>query len=133
MSLKLSSNANECKPLVGGRARGPRLAARQPSKAVQAAPIKPKLKVPGTKRLNPKGDGFLSSFAFNFNFRRYILGNQMQRWSNDRWSSTKHRVTNPPAGAGGRGLHSFTSQLNLSAIYGMGGARRGCVAHIKGV
>jgi hypothetical protein len=33
----------------------------------------------------------------------------------------------------GRGLHSFTSQLTLSAIYGIGGARRGCVACIKGV
>jgi hypothetical protein len=26
---------------------------------------------------------------------------------------------------GGRGLHSFTSQLNLSACYGIGVARRG--------
>jgi hypothetical protein len=33
----------------------------------------------------------------------------------------------------GRGLHSFTSQLNVSAVYGIGGARRGCVAHLKGV
>jgi len=33
----------------------------------------------------------------------------------------------------GRGLHSLTSQLNLSAFYGMGAARRGCVAHVKGV
>ena len=33
----------------------------------------------------------------------------------------------------GRGLHSFTSQLNLSAFYGIGGARRGCVARAKGV
>ena len=33
----------------------------------------------------------------------------------------------------GRGLHSFTSKLNLSAFYGIGGARRGCVAHVKGV
>jgi len=32
-----------------------------------------------------------------------------------------------------RGLHSLTSQLNLSAFYGMGGARRGCIARIKGV
>jgi hypothetical protein len=32
-----------------------------------------------------------------------------------------------------RGLHSLTSQLNLSALYGIGGARRGCVAHVKGV
>jgi hypothetical protein len=33
----------------------------------------------------------------------------------------------------GRGLHSFTSQLNLSALYGIGGARKGCVAHVEGV
>jgi hypothetical protein len=36
--------------------------------------------------------------------------------------------------AGGyRGLHSSTFQLNLSALYGIGGARRDCVAHIKRV
>jgi hypothetical protein len=34
---------------------------------------------------------------------------------------------------GGRGLHSSTFQLNLSALYGIGDARRGCVAHVKGV
>ena len=33
----------------------------------------------------------------------------------------------------GRGLHSFTSQLNLSAFYGTGDARKGSVAHNKGV
>jgi len=33
----------------------------------------------------------------------------------------------------GRGLHSPTFQLNLSALYGIGGARRGCVAHAQGV
>jgi hypothetical protein len=33
----------------------------------------------------------------------------------------------------GRGLHSSTSQLNLSAFYGRGGARRGCVARVRGV
>jgi hypothetical protein len=33
----------------------------------------------------------------------------------------------------GRGLHSFTSQLNLGAVYGIGVAHRGCVAHVKGV
>jgi len=32
-----------------------------------------------------------------------------------------------------RGLHSFTSQLNLSAFYGIGGACRGWVAHVKGM
>ena len=33
----------------------------------------------------------------------------------------------------GRGLHSFTSQLNLSAFYGIGGSRKDCVARVKGV
>jgi hypothetical protein len=33
----------------------------------------------------------------------------------------------------GRGLHSFTSQVNLCAFYGIGGAHRGCVARVKGV
>ena len=32
----------------------------------------------------------------------------------------------------GRGLHSSTSQLNMSALYGIGGARRGCVACVTG-
>ena len=31
------------------------------------------------------------------------------------------------------GLHSSTSQLNLSAFCGIGGARRGYVARFKGV
>jgi len=35
-------------------------------------------------------------------------------------------------GAAGRGFHSLTSQLNFSALYGVGGARRGCAAHFKG-
>jgi len=38
-----------------------------------------------------------------------------------------------PASARGRGLHSFTSQLNLSALYGIGGAHRSCVARVKRV
>ena len=40
---------------------------------MQVDPIRPKLKVPGTKRLKLKYDNLLSSFAFNFNLRRYIL------------------------------------------------------------
>jgi hypothetical protein len=32
-----------------------------------------------------------------------------------------------------RGLHSSTFQLNLSPFYGIGGARRGCVARVKGL
>jgi hypothetical protein len=31
------------------------------------------------------------------------------------------------------GLHTLTSQLNLSAFYGIGGARGGRVARVKGV
>ena len=31
----------------------------------------------------------------------------------------------------GWGLHSFTSQLNVSAFHGIRGARRGWVAHVK--
>ena len=32
----------------------------------------------------------------------------------------------------GRALHSSTFRLNLSAFYGIGGARRGYVARVKG-
>jgi len=35
--------------------------------------------------------------------------------------------------AEGRGLHSSTFRLSLSAFCGVGGARRGCVARVKGV
>jgi hypothetical protein len=38
---------------------------------VQVDPIKPELKPPGTERLTLKCDKLLSSFAFNFNLRRY--------------------------------------------------------------
>jgi len=33
----------------------------------------------------------------------------------------------------GKGLHLSTFHLNLSALYGIGGAHRGCVARVKGV
>ena len=36
-------------------------------------------------------------------------------------------------GPGARGLHSSTFQLNLSALFEIGGARKGCVARVKGV
>ena len=44
---------------------------------------------------------------------------------------TPHMQTMAP----GRDLrvHLFTSQLNTSTFYGIGDARRGCVAHVKGV
>ena len=39
---------------------------------MQLDPIKPTLKPPGSKRLNLKCADLVSSFAFNFNLRRYI-------------------------------------------------------------
>ena len=67
---------------------------------MQVDPIKPKLKPPGTKRLKLNCDIVLSTPAFKFNLRRYIVVegtlNVFQK--------------NEP----GRGLHSFPFQLNLS-------------------
>jgi hypothetical protein len=40
---------------------------------VQADPIKPRLKPPGTKRLKLKCDTLLSTSAFKFNLRCYIM------------------------------------------------------------
>ena len=42
---------------------------------MQVDPIKPKMNAPGTKRLKLKSDEPLSSFAFEFNLRRYIQAN----------------------------------------------------------
>jgi hypothetical protein len=36
--------------------------------------MKPKLKLPGTKRLKLECDGLLSDFGFKFNLRRYTKG-----------------------------------------------------------
>ena len=41
---------------------------------MQLDPIKPTLKAPGTERLKLIYDELLSSFAFNFNLRRYSQG-----------------------------------------------------------
>ena len=69
-----------------------------PGRAVQVDPIKPTLKAPGTKRLKVTHDKLLSSFAFNFNLRRYTPATTT--------SST------PPASlswtARGRPLHSYS-------------------------
>ena len=40
-------------------------------RVVQAEPIKPTLKAPGTERLKLKCDELLSNFTFKFNLRRY--------------------------------------------------------------
>jgi len=66
---------DECKPRHAGAAAAPAAASHrrshQPGKAVQVDPPKSTLKAPGTGRLTLKYDKLLSSFAFNFNLRRY--------------------------------------------------------------
>jgi len=48
---------------------------------VQVDPIKPKLKLPVTRRFKPKCDGHLSNFAFNFNLRRHVKDSGFDRFA----------------------------------------------------
>jgi hypothetical protein len=106
---------------------------------------KPELKA----RLKLKCDRPLSNFASNFNLRRYAVvrhglhaycnvagqgeegGAAATVWSVDaarvcRVKAAKLLDTAPAVGGGGgRGLHSSTSRLNVSAFCGTGGALRG--------
>jgi hypothetical protein len=59
-------------------------------------------------------DEQLSNFAFKFNFRRY---------TKEGYYIGREVAAGDPEH--GRGLHSFTFQLNVSASYGIGGAFRG--------
>jgi hypothetical protein len=52
---------------------------------VQVDPIKPKLKLPGSKHLKLKYDKPLSNFAFTFNLRRYSMATQVGRRGDERW------------------------------------------------
>ena len=79
---------------------------------MQVDPIKPKLKPPETTHLKLKCGMLLSTFAFKFNLRRYIK---------DGWQATRE-IRDRERRHGGRGLHSSTFRLNLSALYGIGGA-----------
>jgi len=67
---------------------------------VQVDPIKPKLKPPGGKRLKPMCAILLSTSAFKINMRRYI--------------EERAHMEEMMKKAMGRGLHSYTSQLNMS-------------------
>ena len=96
-------------------------------------------------------DATLSNFAFNFNLRRYtevaeaaVVAVGILVVCSDGALAVVAPAPAPGAallaavaaaafGAAGRGLHSSTSQLNLSALYGIGGARRGCAARSKGM
>ena len=68
---------------------------------MQVDPIISTLKAPGTKRLKLEYDKPLSKIGFNCNFRRY---------KEDQTAYPAAVLDREP----GRGLHSFTSQLNLS-------------------
>jgi hypothetical protein len=46
---------------------------------VQDEPIKPQMKAPGAERLKLEYDKTLSSFAFNFNLRRYRMATRVLR------------------------------------------------------
>jgi len=83
---------------------------------VKVDPIKPKLKPPGTTCLKLKHDGLLSNFGFKFNLRRYAAVRVFQ--------AVNAQVKGDKLD--GRGLHSSTFQLNVSALCGIGGAFRGC-------
>jgi len=76
----------ECKPLVGGRGGDPRRRRREAAvhracvgRALQVDPIKPSLKTPDSKSLKLEQEKLLSSFAFNFNLRPYILGDEQEQ------------------------------------------------------
>jgi hypothetical protein len=61
------------------------------------------------------------------------MGTSVGPCTKDRPASRKDGFVDTLCAEAGRGLHSSTFQLNLSALYGIGGARTGCVARIKGV
>jgi hypothetical protein len=107
---------------------GQRHDARQPhGEALQVDPIRPKLKPPGIKRLKLDCELLLSTSAFEFKLRRYTTAHD--RFGNACLEGGDQVLVRLL----GRGLHSLTSQLNLSALHGIGGARRGCVARVKRV
>ena len=94
-------------------------------RAVQVDPIKSPLKPPGTKRLKliyGPYDGPRSNIAFSFNLRRYMVdfdGCFALNCSRCRAAFCAYCLADCGKDAHmhvGRGLHSFTFQLNLSRV-----------------
>jgi len=104
--------------------------------------MKPMLKQPGTKHLKLKCDILLTTFAFKFNLRRYnVVAPPLEpvivaacpaaaaTLEDSAAAITLHgtliadlvAVDSPGEGTG-RGLHSSTCRLNVSAFCGIGGA-----------
>jgi hypothetical protein len=61
---------------------------REHGRAVQADSIKPKLKLPGTKRLKREYVESPSNFAFKFNLRRYSTASGSSITSAGAWTRT---------------------------------------------
>jgi hypothetical protein len=78
-------------------------------------PVKLTLKAPGSKRLKLIYDGPLSYSAFKFKLRRYIMA--IYELQQAGYTNLYHLE--------GRGLHSSTFRLNVSAFCGIWGAFRG--------
>ena len=81
---------DECKPLDAGRAhRHRRARARRGDaahgRAVHVHPIKPTLKAPGIYLLTLKYDEPLSTFAFNFSLRRYMMDSGVKMLTDFDW------------------------------------------------
>ena len=66
---------------------------------MQVYPIKPKLKLPGTKRLKPKCDEPLSKFTFKFKLRRYTKGRVTKTPSQAAATVLAGAYTPPPFGS----------------------------------
>ena len=102
---------------------------------MQADPIEPKLKPPGSKRLTLNCDALLSNCRFEFNLRRYTEVESLMPAPariNSVWECSETSLvvdtcqpelqpcgnctafTELPRTVDGRGLHSFTLDHNLS-------------------
>ena len=99
---------------------------------MQIEPMKPKLKAPRTKRLKLRYDDLLSNLlrlCFQIQVapvhegagRALLPGGVQERGGAQEYAAVVGHA-HPDGGAGGRGLHSFTFQLNVSAFCGIGGA-----------
>ena len=86
------------------------------------------LKPPGTNRLKVKYDSLLPNYAVNFNFRRYSVVLHEHVRLGDHRTGNGWRGGGPRdswCSRGGRGLHSSTFRLIVSAFYGIGGNIQG--------
>jgi len=78
--------------------------------AVQVDPIKPKLKLPGTKRFKLTCDILLSRSAFKFNLLRFIKEDQEARQTKlfDQQEKKKREMQVGPGGCWEEHLRMFT-------------------------